>query len=166
MGFSIASNAWGVHTILPGAMTEADGQRWAAAWREAVDSASARRSVALVADLRGLTGAAGEAVLADIAAALLAPLGRASVTRCAVLLADAAQSARFAQIAGGMDADHKARLLPLEGRDRVQIAAAYGWALNGTEPALADRLPRGALVRLTKTKPVVAESSVAVRRAS
>jgi hypothetical protein len=151
MGFTIAINAWGVHTVLHRAMAAAELQRWDAEWRAAVESCGGRRSVGLVADLRGLTGADGEAVMAQVAPLLFAPLGRADVERCAVLVADAAQADRFGQIAGGLDPSRKVRVLVVEGRDRVQIAAAYGWALNGAEPTLAQRLPGGALVRLAKT---------------
>ncbi len=152
MGFTIAINAWGVHTVLHRAMAAAELQRWDAEWRAAVESCGGRRrAVGLVADLRGLTGADGEAVMAQVAPLLFAPLGRADVERCAVLVADAAQADRFGQIAGGLDSSRKVRVLAVEGRDRVQIAAAYGWALNGAEPTLAQRLPGGALVRLAKT---------------
>ncbi len=144
-GFSIAINAWGVHTILHKALTEAEAAVWQAELRNAAERCEGTgRGWSVVADLRGLNGAAVQ-TLAGPALAVVA--GRAGVERCAVITVDEAQAEAVGRLmAGGPGVAGKTRILAVEGRDRVQIVAAYGWALNGREPQLAHRPRTGVAV--------------------
>lgn len=142
-GFSIASNAWGIHTILPKGLGAAELAGWQTALREAAGRCCAGgRNWSVIADIRALTAAEGAAVVT-----VLAELAeRPELERCAVIAATEAQAERVGPAAGGCDPGRKLRILAVESRDRVQIAAAYGWALNGTEPRQAHAVPAGAVV--------------------
>ncbi|CAO3417551.1 hypothetical protein [Azospirillum doebereinerae] len=142
-GFSIAGNAWGIHTVLHKGLDAAELTGWQTALREAALRCGAGgRRWGVIADIRALTSAEGAAV-----AAVLTELAeRTALERCAVIAADEGRAERFGQVAGGRDPGRKLRVLAVEGRDRVQIAAAYGWTLNGTEPRCAHIVPAGTVV--------------------
>ncbi|CAO3419546.1 hypothetical protein [Azospirillum doebereinerae] len=128
-GFSIAANDWGVHAILYKGFTEADSAAWLAALREAAGTAGkAGRAPGLFADLRDATLSSASLD------GLSAQLTRTSMARSAVLLSDPATAKRLRAALDTANAAHAVRILVTDGRDRVSIAAAYSWILNGTEP--------------------------------
>ncbi|MGF7175304.1 hypothetical protein [Azospirillum doebereinerae] len=142
-GFSIAGNAWGIHTVLHKGLGAAELTGWQTALREAaVRCGASGRRWGVIADIRALTPAEGAAV----AAALTELAERPDLERGAVIAAEDGQAERFGQASGGRDPGRKLRVLAVEGRDRVQIAAAYGWTLNGTEPCHAHGVPAGTVV--------------------
>ncbi|MGF7173699.1 hypothetical protein [Azospirillum doebereinerae] len=134
-GFSIAANDWGVHAILYKGFTEADSAAWLAALREAVGMVGkAGRASSLFADLRDATLSSASLD------GLFAQLTRMGIGRSAVLLSDPATAKRLRAALDTANAGHAVRVLVTDGRDRVSIAAAYSWILNGTEPR-AGRVP-------------------------
>jgi len=142
-GFSIAGNAWGIHTILHKGLGAAELAGWQTALREAAGRCAAGgRRWGVVADIRALTAAEGAAVAAVLTELAESP----ALERCAVIAAEDGQAERVGQAAGGRDPGRKLRVLAVESRDRVQIAAAYGWVLNGAEPRCAHSVPAGAVV--------------------
>lgn len=169
-GYSIAINAWGVHTILHKALNADEAKGWQAALREAAERCDWNgRAWSVVADVRGLNSADGAAFLPTVAPVLVGLVGRSEVERCAVIAADDGQAEAVGRIAGGTGAARKTRILAVEGRDRVQIAAAYGWTLNGTEPSIAHRPRTGAVVPFPVTVNRAAPAALfhkALRKAS
>ncbi|MBP2232690.1 hypothetical protein J2847_006021 [Azospirillum agricola] len=172
MDFSIAINAWGIHTILPKALSDAEIRLWQTALREAADRCNGYgRGWSLIADVRGLNSADGAMFQPLIATVLLDIVKGALVERCALIAMDAWQADQVGRAAGGADPARKTRILAVEGRDRVQIAAAYNWALNGTQPQMAQNVPAGAVLRFPQAAnrqrlSVTVASPAAIRRAS
>lgn len=137
-GFSIATNAWGIHTILHKAMSATEMELWTAKLRGAAGCRGrSAGNWGVIVDIRSLDDAA---LLPALAAGLTELAGRTDVGRCAVIVADQGQAERFGRISAGPELARKTRVVAVAGRDRTQIAAAYTWTLNGTEPQLAQRL--------------------------
>jgi len=155
-GFSIAANAWGVHAILYKGFAEADSAAWLAALREATGTAGkAGQAVGLFADLRDATLSSASLD------GLSAQLARTGLGRSALLLSDPAAAKRLRAALDTADTAHAVRILVTDGRDRVSIAAAYSWILNGTEPRTARAPDTGGGEILTF--PVPARDSLAAR---
>ncbi|PWC32966.1 hypothetical protein [Azospirillum sp. TSO35-2] len=124
-----ATTGWGVHAVACTGLRDAAPASWVASLRNALSDAGAGRTLFL--DLREVGDAplpafhlgalASVLVLAEHSAVLVSDL------RHGHALCDAVRRAGTA--APGL------RILPSTGRDRVAIAAAYQWLLNGREPA-------------------------------
>jgi hypothetical protein len=137
-GFSIAVSAWGIHTVLHGALAAAESEAWASKLQEAAARcAGGKRSLDVVVDIRGIDGAA---LTLAFARALSGLIQRPDVGRCAVVAANQKQVDDFCRTAGGTDPAQKVWVFAVDGRDRLQIASAYNWALNAAEPRMARRI--------------------------
>ncbi len=137
-GFTIAVSAWGIHTILHGALAAAESEIWASKLQEAAARCGGgKRSLDVVVDIRGVDGAA---LTPSFAKALSGLIQRPDVDRCAVIAANQKQVDDFCRTAGGTDPAQKVWVFAADGRDRLQIASAYNWALNATGPAMARRI--------------------------
>lgn len=158
-GFSIAVNDWGVHAILYSGFMEAVSPAWLSQLRDACDLAAKRdRAPGLFLDLRDAAGAVLSPAHLD---GLAKHLTRAGLGRSAVLLSDPALAKRLGALLDKAAASG-VRILVSDGRDRVLIAAAYGWILNGREPSATRPMqaPSGAVLPFAKP-PVLPASALA-----
>jgi len=133
---TVAAPDWGLHAVACSGLRDAPPSAWFGTLRTALSGGSNGRSLFL--DLREvgfsplpsshLGALASVVVQAGISAVLVSDL------RLGHALCDAVRrSGTTGETASGL------RVLSADGRDRVAIAAAYQWLLNGREPADALR---------------------------
>ncbi|WP_042697816.1 hypothetical protein [Azospirillum sp. B506] len=129
---TVAATDWGLHAVACSGLCDASPSVWLGTLRSALSGAGTSRSLFL--DLREvgnsplppshLGALASVIVQAGFSAVLVSDL------RLGHALCDAVRrSGPNEKTAAGL------RVLSAEGRDRVAIAAAYQWLLNGREPA-------------------------------
>lgn len=137
---TVAATDWGLHAVACSGLRDAPPSAWLGTLRNALSGGSNGRSLFL--DLREvgfsplpsshLGALASVVVQAGISAVLVSDL------RLSHALCDAVRrSGTTGETAAGL------RVLSADGRDRVAIAAAYQWLLNGREPADALRVSDG-----------------------
>ncbi len=137
---TVAATDWGLHAVACSGLRDAPPSAWLGTLRNALPGGSNGRGLFL--DLREvgfsplpsshLGALAAVVVQAGISAVLVSDL------RLGHALCDAVRrSGTTGETAAGL------RVLSADGRDRVAIAAAYQWLLNGREPADALRVSDG-----------------------
>ncbi len=150
-GFSIAVNDWGVHAILYASFVETDLAAWLSGLGEVRDrTAKHGRAPGLFLDARDISSRAMSSAHLD---GLVDQLTRKGLGHGAVLLSDPALAKRLSAAIGKTDA-RNVRIIVSDGRDRVLIAAAYGWILNGREPSAIPPAASGEILRFPKAVPV------------
>ena len=139
---TVAATDWGRHAVACSGLRDAPPSAWLGTLRNALSDTGGSRSLFL--DLREVgnsplppshLGALASVVAkAGISAVLVSDL-RLGHALCDAVRRDGANG----ETASGL------RVLSADGRDRVAIAAAYQWLLNGREPAdgllVSDRRP-------------------------
>nr|WP_295826711.1 hypothetical protein [uncultured Azospirillum sp.] len=134
---TVAATDWGLHAVACSGLRDTPPSAWLGTLRTALSGSSNGRGLFL--DLREvgfsplpsshLGALASVVVQAKISAVLV------SYLRLGHALCDAVRrSGTTGETAAGL------RVLSADGRDRVAIAAAYQWLLNGREPADAMRV--------------------------
>ncbi len=134
-GFSIAVNEWGVHAILYKGFADADPKAWFSSLDEACGRSKKRgRFAGVFLDLRGLAGERPSAAQTEALAGLLT---RVEIGRSAIATSDPVTAKALRAAVQKSKLSNSVRLFITDGRDRLAIAAAYKWVLNGTEPSVA-----------------------------
>lgn len=130
--FSMSVKEWGLHTVLHRDLSAAEAGRLSALLEDAAGGfvASGRRCN-LIVDLRGTE--AGHVHSLHVAA-LFAVLKRTEGARCSLIVHGLPQGAALERAALDRGLSAGLRVFAGDGRDRAAVAAAYKWALDGTEP--------------------------------
>ena len=142
---TVAVTDWGLHAVACTGLLLASPSNWLGTLRNALSGAGTGSRLFL--DLREV----GNSPLPPShLGALASVLGQAGVSAVLVpdlrlghALCDAVRRSGDMGCTGGSETAAGLRVLPTEGRDRVAIAAAYQWLLNGREPADALRVSEG-----------------------
>lgn len=129
---AVAATDWGLHAVACSGLRDAPPSAWLGMLRNALSGAGNSRSLFL--DLREVGNFPLPPSHLGALASVLAQAGLSAVLVSDLRLGHALCDAVRRNGTGG-DAAAGLRVLSTDGRDRVAIAAAYQWLLNGREPA-------------------------------
>ena len=142
---TVAATDWGLHAVACTGLPLAAPSSWLGTLRNALSGAGTGSRLFL--DLREVGNSPLPLSHLGALASVLAQAGFSAVLvpdlRLGHALCDAVRRSGSTSGTGGSEKTAGQRVLPTEGRDRVAIAAAYQWLLNGREPADALRVSDG-----------------------
>ncbi|MFP5515593.1 MAG: hypothetical protein ACLGJC_21215 [Alphaproteobacteria bacterium] len=142
---TVAATDWGLHAVACTGLPLASPSAWLGTLRNALSSGGTGSRLFL--DLREVGNSPLPPSHLGALASVLTQAGFSAVLvpdlRLGHALCDAVRRSGGMGGTGGSDTATGLRILPTEGRDRVAIAAAYQWLLNGREPADALRVSDG-----------------------
>lgn len=139
---TVAATDWGLHAVACTGLPLVSPSAWLGTLRNALSSGGTGSRLFL--DLREVGNSPLPPSHLGALASVLAEAGFSAVLVPDLRLGHAlCDAVRRNGGTGGSETAAGLRVLPTEGRDRVAIAAAYQWLLNGREPADALRVSDG-----------------------
>ncbi|WP_042445647.1 hypothetical protein [Azospirillum sp. B510] len=143
---TVAATDWGLHAVACCGLRDTSPSAWLGTLRNALSGACNGRRLFL--DLREVgfsplppshLGALASVIVQAGVSAVLVPDLRFGHALCDAVRRGGTSGGMIGETAAGL------RILSADGRDRVAIAAAYQWLLNGREPTdalrVSDRTP-------------------------
>ena len=164
---TVAATDWGLHAVACSGLRDAPPSAWLGTLRNALSGPGTGRRLFL--DLREIGNSPLPPSHLGALASVIAQAGISAVLvpdlRIGHALCDAVRrNGPAGEAATGL------RVLSADGRDRVAIAAAYQWLLNGREPAdallVSDDRPSVLHFPVTAAVPVSSSIGTGLRRAS
>lgn len=139
---TVAATDWGLHAVACTGLPLASPSAWLGTLRNALSGVGTGSRLFL--DLREVGNSPLPPSHLGALASILAQAGFSAVLVPDLRLGHAlCDAVRRSGGTAGSETATGLRVLPTEGRDRVAIAAAYQWLLNGREPADALRVSDG-----------------------
>ncbi|CAO3432353.1 hypothetical protein [Azospirillum endophyticum] len=164
---TVAATDWGLHAVACSGLRDAPPSAWLGTLRNALSGPGTGRRLFL--DLREVGNSPLPSSHLGALASAIAQAGISAVLVSDLRLGHALCDAVRRSGTNG-EAATSLRVLSADGRDRVAIAAAYQWLLNGREPVdallVSDGRPAVLHFPVTVAVPVSSSVGTGLRRAS